>query len=259
MNKLGLCLLIVLGLVACKKSKTTDVIVKGLDVDSVGNSINSDKQVIAENVRFDTIYRDTIIFQQYMDYGDFPRVHTTKHGIDISPVYDTDNKSLTRGDIALLEWRFDSIAIPEAPSDKWVDRIAVSLTKIKEGKLALYRKKYPQAITYSYDKSISETDAKEYLDEIYELVQYYLANSTDPLVVSTVESQSDSLQIQYTIELQDRMEKNQNESYFVVGLSNYFEHHNSIFRWLYLKRYTGKGYLELYEYDLPKDKLKAFK
>lgn len=242
------------------KNDTTVNTNKSAEDDTTDLETNSDANsdlINSQHFELNKIYTDTVVFEQYMDYGDFDRFHVMARGKNLYPINNGDDRSLNRGDIAILEWGVDSIWIPEAPNDKWLSEYSKNIRKIKDGKLSLYKKKYPQPISYHYDDDINDKYTKEDFSEIYDLVQYYLANTKNSLAISDIESQSDSLKIQYSIEEQERVENGNKVTYTVIGLSVYFEYHDSIFQWLYLKQ-NDYGYRDIYEYDLPNDTLILF-
>ena len=244
-----------------KHSEMIDTVKKNTDsINDISDDVNcEDNLVDIEKYELNKIYTDTVIFKQYMDYGDFYRFRVTIKDKDLYPVNDSDDRSLARGDIAVLKWKVDSIWNPDASDYKWLSEVSVGIHKIGDGKLSQFRKKYPLPITYYYSSEIEKKYSKEDFDEIYNLVEYYLANSKQPLVKSAIENQSDSQQIQYSIEEQNREEEEDGNTvtYTVIGLSNYFENRNPIFQWLYLKQ-SNYGYKVLYEYDLPNGKLALF-
>ena len=245
--------------IGVNNKKENDTIRNDISNEKIENdTIESSADLIdVQHFERNKTYTDTVIFQQYMDYGDFDRFHVKVRGKNLYPVNSDDDRSLNRGDIAILTWGVDNIWIPESPNDKWLSEFSKSIRKIKDGRLSVYKKKYPQQLSYNYDNSIKEKYSNEDFDEIYNLVKYYLANSKQSLVLSNVKNQSDSVQIQYSIEEQDREENGNKVTYTVIGLSTYFENHNSIFQWLYLKR-NDYGYRDIYEYDLPNDQLIFF-
>ena len=89
--------------------------------------------------------------------------------------------------------------------------------------------------------------AKNYLDEIYLLVEYYIANSKNELIKHSIKTKE---QLEYSIE--ERIENNRD--YEMLGIGYTFEHRFSIMQWIYIDRETK----QIYEYDLPNERLIAF-
>jgi hypothetical protein len=110
----------------------------------------------------------------------------------------------------------------------------------------LFLKKYKKPIKYYTDKEDYTTDYKDYL---YTQVEYYVANSKNELVKGAIKDPNADLS--YSIEEKEK----DGRSYTVLGISNDFEHHTNIIQWLYLDNENRN----LYEYDLPNDKLVEFK
>ena len=90
-------------------------------------------------------------------------------------------------------------------------------------------------------------NSKEYLDQLYLIIEHYIANSKNELVKHAVSKKE---QIEYSIEEQTRDGK----EYIVIGIATVFEHRVNTMQWLYLEQDLSKTY----EYDLPNDQLVKF-
>ncbi|WP_235992210.1 hypothetical protein [Taishania pollutisoli] len=186
-------------------------------------------------------------FVSYNDNGDYMLLNAKKENQLYGFINDNnDDRSLLRGDVCEIQWKEDTIYIAgdgERPElADWV----ISIRKIKDGKSSAFRKTYKKELLYHYRSD--ETDYSEsYLDELYLLVEYYIANSTNTLIRSAVENRE---QLEYSIEEQVK----NNRSYTVFGIGSTSEHSFHPVQWLY---YDNEKDL-LYEYDLPADKLVKF-
>lgn len=219
---------------------------------SPGPEKNKDKKAVRKKemqqiaVEKDSLQRDTIEFISYNDDFDYSQLNGKKGKEEISYINDQNNdRSFLRGDLIAIEYKNDSIYIAgdgETPQNaEWI----VSAKKIKDGKVSKFRKEYNQPIKYHYSKEdeISST----YLDHLYKLAEYYIANSKKDLIKISLKNKE---QLGYSVEKQKKNEKD----YYVLGIYVEFEHKVSPFQWLYIDPETDT----IYEYDLPNDKLIKF-
>ena len=196
--------------------------------------------------RTSRIVTDTIIFVEYDDNGDYPLLFAKKGGKRLTFIYDTENGvNFLRDDQLLIKWKLDSTWIAgdgeEVEMRPWI----AEAKKIKDGSVALYRKKNKKPVKYWYGKDESYSDT--FKDYLYTWMQYYLANTQNKLVKLNLNANSDLV---YSIE---NGQKN-GRSYTMLGLATESEGHSSIIVWLYLDNETRR----FYEYDLGEDKLVEF-
>jgi hypothetical protein len=122
----------------------------------------------------------------------------------------------------------------------------ISAKKVKDGNVSLFLKKYKKPIKYYSEKEDYTDGFKDYL---YTQVEYYLANSKQELVKTAIKNPDADLS--YSIEEKEK----EGHIFYVLGISNDFEHHTNIIQWIYIDSNNN----QLYEYDLPNDKLVEFK
>ena len=199
-----------------------------------------------EKLQLEQVYNDTVQFVNFDGNGDYALFTVQKDKKMISFYTDLANvKAFKRGDLLDVSWKMDTIYEAGEGEKLEFAEWLVNAKKIKDGNVSLFRKKHPKPIKYYSEKNDFTAD---FTDHIYEQVEYYLANSKNELVKSTLKDANADLS--YSIEEKDR----ENHSYIVLGISNDFEHHTNIIQWLYFDDIHGK----LYEYDLPNDKLIPF-
>lgn len=219
---------------------------------SPGPEKNKDKKTVRKKeiqqiaIEKDPLQRDTIEFVSYNDDFDYSQLNGKKGKEEISYINDQNNdRSFLRGDLIAIEYKNDSIYIAgdggTPQNAEWI----VSAKKIKDGKVSKFRKEYNQPIKYHYSKEneISST----YLDHLYQLAEYYIANSKNKLIKLFVKNRD---VLAYSVEKQTK----ENKGYYVLGIYTESEHKINTFQWLYIDPETDI----IYEYDLPNDKLIKF-
>lgn len=204
------------------------------------------KEIQRIAVKKDSLKRDTIEFVSYNDDFDYSQLNGKKGTEELSYVNDQNNdRSFLRGDLIAIEYKNDSIYIAgdgETPQNaEWI----VSAKKIKDGKVSKFRKGYNMPIKYHYSKENELSSS--YLDHLYKLAEYYIANSKKDLIKISLKNKE---QLGYSVEKQKKNEKD----YYVLGIYTEFEHRVRPFQWLYIDPETDI----IYEYDLPNDKLIEF-
>jgi predicted rRNA methylase YqxC with S4 and FtsJ domains len=120
----------------------------------------------------------------------------------------------------------------------------VNIKKIKDGKVSLFKKNYKKELNIIYEKEFT----KDGMDFIYKTIQYYLANTTNELVKTNLNNKNANLLFM----IEPDFERNK-EFYTHIGIATSHENHTQVFQWLYLNEDD-----ELFEYDLPNDKLIKF-
>lgn len=201
------------------------------------------RQIVAKK---DSIKQDTIEFVSYNDDFDYSQLNGKKGKDEITFVNDKNNdRSFLRGDLIAIEWKNDSIYIAgdgDTPQNaEWI----VSAKKIKDGNVSKFRKEYGKEIKYFQSKEDPLSDS--YLDHLYQLAEYYIANSRKDLIKLFVKNREN---LGYSIEKRDR----ENKEYYVLGIYTESEHKTNTFQWLYIDPEKD----QIYEYDLNNDKLIYF-
>ncbi len=203
-----------------------------------------------DKVPMGKVFRDTVTFVERDDNGDYFLFYIRKQNRLISLVYDrlVERKpDFLRGDTLVIQWKMDSIWVAGDGERLDFKERLVSAKKIKDGKVAAFRKNYTKPIRYWYARDTDYTDAVK--DYLYLLVEYYIAYSKQPLVLLHLEMPE---QTTFVYSIEEREEKGRH--YMVLGLYNDQGTHSNIIQWLYLDSETHV----FYEYDLANDKLIPF-
>ena len=201
------------------------------------------RKIVAEK---DSIKQDTIEFVSYNDDFDYSQLNGKKGKEEITFVNDQNNdRSFLRGDLIAIDWKNDSIYIAgdgETPQNaQWI----VSAKKIKDGNVSKFRKEYGKELKYLQSKEDQLSDS--YRDHLYQLAEYYVANSKKDLIKLTIKNKEN---LGYFIEKRNKGDK----EYYVLGFYTESEHKINTFQWLYIDPESDK----IYEYDLPNDRLIYF-
>ena len=112
-------------------------------------------------------------------------------------------------------------------------------------KVADFRKNYGKEIYYNYSGDFNY--AQSYLDELYLIAEYYIANSKNELLKNIIDNKG---RLEYSVEQQQR----NNKEYTVLGIGTVTEGRVTKAQWLF---YDAENKI-LYEYDLPNDELVVF-
>lgn len=194
----------------------------------------------------DSVKQDTIEFVSYNDNFDYTQLNGRKGKKEIDFVNDNNNdRSFLPGDLIAIEWKNDTIYIAGDGETPQIAQWIVSARKIKDGNVSRFRKEYGKLIKYHYSKEDEISDS--YLDHLYDLAEYYIANSKNDLVKLSLKNKND---LAYSVEKQVR----DNKEYYVLGIYTESEHKINTFQWLYINPEDDK----IYEYDLPNDQLIYF-
>lgn len=114
-----------------------------------------------------------------------------------------------------------------------------------QNKVSDFRKNYGKEIYYNYSGDFNYT--QKYLDELYLIAEYYIANSKNELLKSIIENKG---RLEYSVEQQQRNDK----EYTVLGIGTVTEGRITKAQWIF---YDAENKI-LYEYDLPNDELVVF-
>lgn len=200
--------------------------------------------------QFDKTPKNTKTILEFIDYndnGDYMLLNAKKGNTLYSFINDkNDDRSLLRGDQIEINWKWDTIYIAGDGETPELAEWLISVRKVKDGNVSVFRKTYNKQIAYYWSEDCDFS--ADFKDKLYSLVEYYLANSGNELVKMHIKSKDDLI---YSIEQREQNGK----EYIVLGVSNDMKDHTSIIQWLYYNPNTDK----LYEYDLGKDKLKEFR
>ena len=157
-----------------------------------------------------------------------------------------EDRSLLKGDIVEIKWYNDTIYIVGDGETPEIAEWIVSIKKIRDGNVSIFRKNYKNQLKYNWSK---ENDySQSYLDNLYVIVENYIANSKNEMIKSCVLRKE---QLEYSIEEQTR----NGQEYTVLGIAVVFEHRVNTIQWLY---YKHGEFNKLYEYDLANEKLIEF-
>jgi len=185
-------------------------------------------------------------FVEYNDEGDYFLLVASKSDSLFSFINDQSNdRSLLRGDLIDLSWQTTVIEIAGDGGRREQAEKVISIVKIKDGNVSKFRQHYRKKLKYTWPQE--DNYSAYYLDKLYQLVEYYIANSKNELLRLSVENRE---QLSYSIEKQIRNQK----EYLLVGISSISAQHLNTIQWLYL----DKEDLMIYQYDLPGDTLVRF-
>ncbi|GGI52227.1 hypothetical protein GCM10011425_34390 [Mucilaginibacter galii] len=204
------------------------------------------KSAVPKKAHSPTEQRAQMEFVNYNDDGDYFLLFARKADSTYSFIYNDEDRSLNRGDLIEVKWKKGIIEIAgdgDAPADA---DITTTVTKVSDGAVSKFRNSYGKQIKYIRPES--ESYSTSYLDKIYKVVEYYLANTKVPLLQQIIDKKE---ALSYSVEQQT---KNSRE-YTMIGISTTNEHNVNTVQWLY---FDGEHEI-LYEYDLPKDELVLFR
>jgi len=190
--------------------------------------------------------KEILEFVEYNDDGDYFLLMAKKERQIRSFINDNDDRTLLRGDTIEITWQDKTIYMAgdgDAPEQA---QSIVSIKKIADGNVSKFRKSYSKKLNYNW---VGENEyTSSYLDKLYLVVEYYIANSKNQLLQLHIGKKED---LSYSIERQTRADK----EYTVVGIATESEHATNTIQWLYFENANQI----LYEYDLPNDRLVEFK
>lgn len=186
-------------------------------------------------------------FVEYNDEGDYYLL-TARKGDSILSLLntDSDDRSLLRGDLIDVFRKTVEIEMAGDGDAKVAAEQIISMVKVKDGKVAKFRRQYGKKLKYTWPEE--EQYSQYYLDKLYALVEYYIANSKNDLLRLNVKNRE---QLTYSIEKQTK----DNKEYMMIGIATVSEHHVNTIQWLYLVQEENDT---LYEYDLAQDRLIRF-
>ncbi|AQX84726.1 hypothetical protein ATB97_02895 [Elizabethkingia bruuniana] len=241
MNLKTLPLVAALLIVSCKKNEGS--------VPSETAKPDSSAVMASDSIKVDhpksTGQMITADFYGYEEIGDYLYLLIKDNGKTESFVAQAVDKDLNRGDLVEVKWKKGHIEIAGDNDRKEDRKMLVSVKKIKDGALSLFKQRYTKPVKYTFGQDLDLSNEER--DDIYNNVQYYLANTRNKLLLLHLKNNEE---LTYSIE--ERNE--QGKDYIVLGLGIEFENRFSVAQWLYIDQRNG----DLYEYDLPNDKLVPF-
>lgn len=191
------------------------------------------KTTLSADVHTRNFHTDTLKFLRTISEGEnflFSATGTKEHIFFYNNIRE---KKLTRGDVIEVKWKTtDAIA-----------QDVISVKKLKDGPVALFRKKHPQIIRALTEVPVNDWDP--YTDELYLAVEYYLSQTKEPLLQHVMKTSFND--ILFTAEEKER----DGRVYNIIGIAQNSEHKLNTMQWLFLDAEN----LKLYEYDLPNDQL----
>jgi hypothetical protein len=190
--------------------------------------------------------RANMEFVAYNDDGDYMQLIAKKGNDSYAFINDSDtSRNLNRGDRITVSWRTGTIYIAGDGDTPAQADMLISVRKTGDGPVTNFRKTYGKPIKYTWtdDRDYS----RSYLDKLYLQVEYYVAKTNNELLKLHVDNKND---LTYSIEQQER----DGRQYVMLGIAATSEHNSSPFQWLYYDIERD----QLYEYNLPEDKLVIF-
>lgn len=211
-------------------------------------SVGELKKVMTSEKKEEAILqKDTLTFVDYNDDGDYRLLYAKNGKSDFSFINDkNEDRNLLKGDLIEITWKNDTIYISgdgETPElAEWI----ISVRKLKDGNVSLFRKNYQKKLKYNYTNE--ESYSQDYLNKLYLVVEYYVANTKNETIKNSILRKE---QLEYSTEEQTR----DGEKFIVIGIATVFEHRVNTIKWLYLDQ---NNLNQWYEYDLPNDRLVKF-
>lgn len=192
--------------------------------------------------------KNTFKFISYNDDSDyfFLNVKDNKDSLFTFIHNTNDIINYLKDDIVEITWKHDTIVMAGDNSITEAVKLLISSKKIKDGSVSRFRKKYKKKLFYTVFNENKYSNS--YLDEIYLIVEYYIANTKNRLLNYAIKDQK---KITYSLENTIRNKK----SYLLIQITSSFEHKTIPLRSLYYDTNENK----LYDYDLPNDTLLEIK
>ncbi len=228
-------------LFSCGRNTFSD---KKPNSDQTAQTKISEKSNLAVKKKPVRFYKDRCEFKAYNDNFDYWFIEVLSNNQLIGYVNDSDTRNLLRGDQIELTWKYDTIYIAGDGERPEVVKWMVSIKKIVDGNVSMFRK---TAKKLEYHPSPEEDYSDSYLNDLYLLAEYYIANSKNASIKNAI---NEKQQIEYSLE--DR--KKNERDYTVIGIGTTIENRLSVMQWIYIDQENQS----IYEYDLAKDKLVKF-
>ncbi|TWR25907.1 hypothetical protein FPZ43_16640 [Mucilaginibacter pallidiroseus] len=202
---------------------------------------------VVQNKKEQPAHTAKMTFVKYIDDGDYFQLIARKGDSTFSFINETDpSRSLNRGDQIQITWKDGTVTMPgdndvEAPA-----QLLRYVKKISDGPVSVFRKVYGKKLKYTWPTD--EHFTSSYLDKLYMQTEYYLSKTTNPLLQLAIKNQD---QLTYSIESRER----NNHNYKVIGIAPIGTNGANVVQWLYIGDEEDD---QIYEYDLPEDRLVPF-
>ena len=169
--------------------------------------------------------KDNFEFVEYNDEGDNNLLYAKKEGKGYEFITSNiDYSNLFRGDICEIQWKKDTVYLAGDNEYAQIINQLVSIKKIQDGNLSKFIKTYNKELKYHWNGDDGYSDG--YLNKLYLVAQYYIANSKNESIKSRVKQKEE---IEYSIEEQTM----NNRVYEVLGIGYSFESHFTLMQWIY--------------------------
>ncbi|UEG53098.1 hypothetical protein LLH06_19320 [Mucilaginibacter daejeonensis] len=234
-------LAMVISMVACKP-KPAQVTTDQQDSTTTTTTV---KDTIVKASKTPEYKQDQMTFVAYDDDGDYAQLFAKKGGDLYNFINEGEDRSLLRGDQIQIKWKRDTITIAGDGESPEPADVIVSVRKIADGAVSKFRKRYDKPVKYTW--APKEGYSQYYLDKVYKLVEYYLANTQSELIRRAIGQKEE---LTYSMESADKDGK----KYTMIGVAVPGTQGSNIVQWLYIDKESH----ELYEYDMGEDKLVRF-
>lgn len=227
-------ILIITGLCACgpktpKESKATKPVPKPA------------QQIVKHQQEVE--HTDQMAFVKYLDDGDYFQLLAKKNDTTDVFINETDTtRNLNWGDLIKVTWKNGTVTVPGDNDSEMPAKLLLSVKKTGDGPVSKLRESYGKKLKYTFSPGDNFTSS--YLDKVYLSVEYYLATTKNPLLQFAIK---DRQEVTYSIESQER----DNRNYRVIGIAPVGPNGSNVVQWLYIDEERD----QIYEYDLPADKL----
>ncbi|WDF55582.1 hypothetical protein [Mucilaginibacter sp. KACC 22063] len=188
-------------------------------------------------------HTDQMAFVKYLDDGDYFQLLAKKNDTTDVFINETDTtRNLNWGDLIKVTWKNGTVTVPGDNDSEMPAKLLLSVKRIGDGSVSKLRESYGKKLKYTFSPGDNFTSS--YLDKVYLSVEYYLATTKNPLLQIAIK---DRQEVTYSIESRDR----DNRSYRVIGIAAVGPNGSNVVQWLYIDEERD----QIYEYDLPADKL----
>ncbi|SDH27114.1 hypothetical protein SAMN05421827_12098 [Pedobacter terrae] len=232
LNIIGIC-----GLLACH-SKTVEKNESGKLSPVADQTVTPQKQ----NNRPEHVAQLT--FVEYLDDGDYFQILANKGDSTFLFINETDTtRNLNRGDKIQVAWKNGIVTVPGDNEAEMPAKLILSIKKTGDGPVTAFRNGNKLKYTWSTDEEFTSS----YLKKVYLLTEYYLTQTKNSLLQAAIKNRQE---LTYSIESAER----NGQHYRLIGIAPVGPNGSNIVQWLYVGEESG----QIYEYDLPEDRLIAF-
>ena len=155
----------------------------------------NDVNLSLQKINFQNKQRDTVLFKEQNDDGDYFLFIVTQGKQEMTLIYNgniLNGKNFLRGDKIIIEWELDSIK--NAGDDEVLDYVKRirKVKKIEDGKLSLYRKEHNKPIEYVSNKEV-DNYSQHFINQVHNIVEYVVANSKAETLQRVLETPNSTL------------------------------------------------------------------